>query len=69
MFTLAVFYMHNPRHNLTLVVELVVDLLSITWLLWLVNHNVIQLNIAIGQSQPESDCAYRTSPRSQSLSC
>jgi len=22
MFTLAVFYMHNPRHNLTLVVDL-----------------------------------------------
>jgi len=48
--------MHSLGHNQT---PILVDLLLITGL-WLVNHDVMQLNIEIDQPQLESGCARRT---------
>jgi len=56
VFALAVSYMHSLGHNQT---PIVVDLLLISGL-WLVNHDVMQLNIEINQPQLESGCPRRT---------
>jgi len=48
--------------NQTLVVDCVVDLLSITGLI-LVNRGVMLLNIVIGQPQPEYGYAYTLCPK------